>query len=96
MHGYVYRPQTEQHLGPGQPRYILSGEQLSCLCSEFNSWFQIVTEFGFSLNFECFSSISNADLDHVVTKTSGISWCRGNKCYCGSLRAWNLFTELTQ
>jgi len=80
MHGYAYRPQTEQPSGPGRPRYLLSMKQLSCLRSEFNSWSQIAAdlgvsrqtiynrrrELGFSINFEHFSEISNADLDAVV------------------------------
>lgn len=82
MHGYAYRPQTEQASGPGRPRYLLSAEQLSCLRSEFNSWSQIAAdlgvsrqtiynrrrELGFSTAFENFTTISNADLDTVVTE----------------------------
>ena len=82
MHGYSYRPQTEQASGPGRPRYCIPSEQLSCLRNEFNSWTQIAAdlgvsrqtiyngrrELGFSLNFEGYTVISNTDLDSAVTQ----------------------------
>ena len=48
MHGYAYRPPTEQQSGPGRPSYVITSEQLACLRSEFNSWYQIARDLGVS------------------------------------------------
>ena len=89
MHGYSYRPQTEQPSGPGRPRYVISAEQLCCLISEFNSWTQIASdlgvsrqtiykrgrELGFSMNFEGFTQILNPDPDTAVPQEFQLTQC---------------------
>lgn len=107
MHGYSYRPQTEQPSGPGRPRYVISAEQLCCLRSEFNSWTQIASdlgvsrqtiynrrrELGFSLNFEGFTPILNPDLDTAVLEELRAFPCTGETNVMAGLRQRGIYIQ---
>ena len=109
MHGYAYRPPTEQPSGPGRPRYVITSEQLACLGSELNSWSQIARdlgvsrqtiynrrkELGFSLDFERFSIIQDNNLGAMVQEELKCLPTHWlNKCHGRFTTTWSIYSTL--